>query len=357
MKKRIGVGVIGLHNWYHAYPFGDYLKKGTNNLALVAVSDEREKYARQFASQYGAKAWYTNYKELLKRSDVDIVIITSYTTSHAEIAVACSEAGKHMICDKPIAATMKDADAIVRAVDKNGVKFMMAYAIRFNSAYARAKELINQGAIGKPVSAFWSIRCPVSYIREAPDVDYPGWYADPRKGGAGGFLDHGVHFTDALRWYFQSEVKSVAGEIANLTYKDIQVEDFGVAILRFKSGAIATVESTWHTADWYAPLSSPELCIITGDEGEIILHYHKSPQLEYTGKLEPKKGRVYLDWGGDERYEIGYKRILEYFADCVLKNKKPIASAIDGRAALEICLAAYESAKKRQFVTLPLKRD
>jgi predicted dehydrogenase len=353
--RKIGVGLIGLHNWYHAYPIGEYLKKGIQNLELIAVSDEREKYAKLFAKQYEAKAWYTNYEDLLNRPDIDAIIITAYTTSHSEIAVAAAERGKHILCDKPIEATLEKADKMVKAARKAGVKFMMLYPLRFIPAYVKAKELITQGVIGKPVSAFHSIRVPLSYVREAPDATQPGWYVNPAMSGGGAFIDHGIHYADSLRWFLESDVDTVVAKIANLTYKDIKVEDYGIALLTFKNGAIATIESTWHTSDWYGPLSSPELCIVTGTEGELVLHYQKSPQLEVAGRIEPLKGRIYFDWGGEERYEISYKRILEHFANCIIEDKEPKVTGEDGKIALEICLAAYESAKRKEFIKLPLK--
>jgi predicted dehydrogenase len=348
-------GVLGLHNHYHAYPMGEYLKRGIPHARLIAVADEREKYAREFASAYGAEIYYTDYRQLIERKDIDAVIVTSYTSAHAEHVEACAQAGKHILLDKPIATSMAEAQRIVQIVEQHRVKLMIAYLLRFLPAYRKAKALLEEGVIGQPVSAFYSIRVPLSFIREAPDVATQGWYTDPTKGGGGGFIDHAVHFTDFFRWFFKSEAQSVVGRIANLTYKNVPVEDYGIAIITMQSGAICTVESTWHAADWYGPMSSPDRCTVTGTEGEIELHYQKCPQLEVAGKRPPYDGRVYFDWKGEDRYEVCYRNLIEEFVRCIREDVAPVPDAYEGMKALEMVLAAYRSHEMNSAISLPLQ--
>jgi predicted dehydrogenase len=350
--KTLGIGFIGLHNHYHAYPMGDYLQRGIAGARLVAVADERGSYAENFAQRYGAEAAYQDYRALLERRDVDIVVVTSYTSAHAEHCIAAAQAGKHILLDKPIATSMEDANRIVEVAHKYGVKLMMAYLLRFLPVYQRAKELIQAGVIGRPTSAFYSIRVPLDFIRDAPDVQEQGWYADPLKNGGGGFIDHGAHFADALRWLFDSDATLVYGKIGNLTNMELPVEDYGICTASFAKGQIGTIESTWHAAEWYAPLASPDHCSISGTEGEIELHYQKSPQMEVASRLAPYTGRTYYDWTGEERSDICYKRIVEHMVECVLEDREPSVGGEDGRAALEIILAAYRSAREGREIAL-----
>ncbi len=166
--KTLGIGFVGLHNHYHAYPMGDYLHRGLPGGRLVAVADERQDYAEQFARRYGAEAAYRDYRAVLERDDVDIVVVTSYTSAHAEHCIAAAQAGKHILLDKPIATTIEDATRIIEAAREHKVKLMMAYLLRFIPAYQRAKALIEEGVIGRPTSAFYSIRVPVDFIRDHP---------------------------------------------------------------------------------------------------------------------------------------------------------------------------------------------
>jgi len=347
--------MIGLHNHYHAYPMGEYLRRGIPNATLVAVADEREPYAAAFAEKFGAQASYTDYRRLLERKDIDAVIITSFTAAHAEHVDASAESGRHILLDKPIATTLADARRIVAVADRYKVKLLMAYLLRYLPAYQKARQLVADGVIGKPTSAFYSIRIPASFIKDAPDADTQGWYADPFKGGGGGFIDHGVHFTDWFRWFFESEAVNANGRMASLNYTSLPVEDYGIATYRLETGAIVTVESTWHAAEWYGPLASPDRCTLTGTEGEIEFHYQKSPQLEVASIHEPYRGRVYFDWAGEDRADICYRNMLVDFVDAVRTGRDPVPNATDGLKALEMVLAAYESDRCNQTIQLPLK--
>src|SRR6266404_1028698 len=109
------------------------------------------------------------------------------------------------------------------------------------------------------------------------------------------------------------------------------------------SGQIVTIESTWHAAKWYAPLTSQEECLIVGTEGEIHIHYQKSPQLEVSGS--GIAGRAYYDWLAEERYEVCYRDLLLEFADSIREGREPSVTGTDGRIALSVIEAAYRSSK------------
>jgi predicted dehydrogenase len=343
------MAIAGLHNHYHAYPMADYLVRGeVAGARLVAVADERERYARQFGEQYCGGDWTTDYESLLARDDIDAVIVTSYTSAHADHVELAARHGKHVLLDKPISTTLEDARRIVEA--SGDVKIMMAYLLRFLPVYEHAYEIVRSGAIGELVSAFYSIRIPASFIKDAPDADDQGWYRDPVKAGGGGFLDHGVHFTDFIRWFFGSEAESVTARTASLTYKDLGVEDYGIATYQLESGAIATVESTWHAAEFYSPVTSPDRCTLTGTRGEIELHYQTTPQMSVASLDAPYQGRTHFDLVGDDRYEACYRRNLEAFVRCIREDTEPTPTAYDGLKALEMILSAYEADRSGRAV-------
>jgi predicted dehydrogenase len=153
-----------------------------------------------------------------------------------------------MFLNNPISTTLADADHIVAASKK--VKIVMAYLLRFLPAYRETFKAITEGARGKLVSGFFSVRVPTGFIKDHPGADHLGWYSDPIKGGGGGFFDHGVHLTDFLRWLFKSKPASVAGTIGNLTYSELGTDDYGIATYTLKKGATVTMESTWHIGGW-----------------------------------------------------------------------------------------------------------
>jgi predicted dehydrogenase len=347
----IRIGIVGLHNHYHAYPFAKELARGIEGLELVGVADEREELAKAFATEFGG-TWTTDYAELIQRQDVDAVIVTSYTSAHAEHVELAAAAGKDVLLDKPISTTLEDADRIVTAGHQ--VKVMLAYLLRYLPAYRQVKEAVDAGAVGELVSGFYSIRFPVAAIVDSPGATEQGWYTDPIKGGGCGFLDLGVHFTDFFRWFFASEAKTVTAHMGSLTYKELGVEDYGIATYTLENGAIVTVESTWHAPDYFGPLNSPDHASLSGTKGEIELHYQKSPQYEIQGVEEPWVGRRYVDLVGEERYDACYRDLLVEFERAIRTDTRPVPDAVDGRAALEMILAAYESHRTGLRIEFPL---
>lgn len=350
MSDYIRLGIIGLHNHYHAYPMADYLAKGLPGLALVSVYDERTDLAREFAGKYQVPEIHDSRESLLERSDLDAVIITSDTASHYADLMASVSRQKHILLDKPIAINVGQAVEMVAAAERAGVVFMMAYLIRFLPPYKKAKELIEEGVVGRPLSMRIGIRCPLNFIRDHPNAAEPGWYTDPKRGGAGGFLDHGIHYADTLRFLLGSEPVQAFGKIAKLTDHRIEVDDYGVCVITTNKGEIVTIESTWHAPAWYAPLTSQEECLVVGTEGEIHIHYQKSPQLEVSGR--GISGRQYYDWLGEERYEVCYRDALLEFAESIRGRRKPSVTGEDGRVALKVIEAGYESSKRGKAIDL-----
>ena len=165
--SNIRVGIVGLHNHYHAYPFADQLTRGAvEGMTLIAVADERSELAKAFADQYCDGDWTADYAALINRDDIDAVIITSYTSAHADQVELAAAAGKPVLLDKPISTTLADADRIVAAADK--VPVLMAYLLRYLPAYLKVRDAIDAGAIGDVVSGFYSIRYPVGAIVDSP---------------------------------------------------------------------------------------------------------------------------------------------------------------------------------------------
>jgi predicted dehydrogenase len=348
VSDQIRLGIIGLHNHYHIYPMADYLAKGMPGLALVAVYDERTALAREFAGKYHVPEVHDSRESLLEQSEIDAVIITSDTASHYGDLLASVSEKKHVLLDKPIAINAREAAEMVAAAESAGVVFMMAYLIRFLPSYQKAKELIVEGVIGRPLSIRIGIRCPLNFIRDNPNASEPGWYTDPKRGGGGGFLDHGIHYADTLRFLLGSEPVQAFGKIAKLTDHPIEVDDYGVCVVTTNKGEIVTIESTWHAPAWYAPLTSQEECLIVGTDGEIHIHYQMSPQLEVSG--QGINGRQYYDWLGEERYEVCYRDALREFAESIRSGREPSVTGEDGRIALTLIEAGYESSKSGKVI-------
>lgn len=350
-NTQLRVAILGLHNHYHIYPMARYISEGTvPGIAWAGVFDERTAQAQQFADQYGLTSLYPSREALFADPNVDAVLVMSDTGAHEQDVLDCAAHGKHILLDKPISIKTDQAERMIAAADEAGVVLMMAYLIRYLPPYIKAQQLIADGTIGKPLSMKISIRCPLAFITDSPDVTEPGWYVDPERGGYGGFNDHGIHYTDIMRYLLGSEPVSVFGKVAKLKHQELQVDDYGVCIVTMDSGAIVTIESTWHAPGWYAPMTSQEECLIVGTEGEISIHYQKSPQLEVSGR--GIKGREYFDWQGDERYEICYLDCLNDFIAAVQEGKTDYVNGRDGLKALQVIEGAYQSSASGKLVEL-----
>ncbi|MBB6669460.1 Gfo/Idh/MocA family protein [Cohnella nanjingensis] len=355
-KNKIRVAVLGLHNHYHIYPMAHYISQGdVPEIVWAGIYDERTQQAHQFARQYGLRKAYETREALFADPEVDAVLVMSDTGAHEQDVIDCARHGKHVLLDKPISITTDQAERMIRAADEAGVVLMMAYLIRYLPPYIRARQLIEEGVIGKPLTMKISIRCPLYFITDSPDTKEPGWYVDPARGGYGGFNDHGIHYTDIMRYLLGSEPVSVFGQVAKLKHKELEVDDYGVCVVNMDGGEIVTIESTWHAPGWYAPMISQEECLIVGTEGEIQIHYQKSPQMEVSGK--GIEGRQYFDWQGDDRYEVCYRDCLNDFVAVVTGGKTDYVSGTDGWKALRVIEGAYRSSESGSLVTLTGEKE
>lgn len=343
---QVGVGIIGLDNWYHVpLVAGGILKN--SNARLVAISDSNEARVREAAKEYGAKKWYVSHEQLLKDPDVDAVLIETCTSTHCEIAETASELGKHMLIEKPIAATVKEAEKIIESAQKANVKLLTQYPSRFSTTELRVKEMIDKGIIGKPRAAVTTVK---SFLPEDwPGSGTPGWYADPTKAVGGGFIDHSVHYLDVMRWLFNSDLKMIYAQIDKFVTKDLKVDDYGISISRLKNGALCTVECTW-TSKIHGIPGMTDLTQIVGEKGDLSMSKFKS-MINFYGEDEPYNERVILELPAEPGV-APFERLVDHFIECIVEDKTPLVTGEDGKAALKASLAAYRSAEENRPIDI-----
>lgn len=356
--KKMGIGIIGLDHWYWALGCA-YATALTPEASLVAVADRDEAWAREVAQVYGAERWYGAYEELLANPEVEAVLITTTTAMQDEVGIACAQAGKNILIGKPISRTLKGTDSILQAVRDNGVR-MMALGAGPNPGDP-IKVLIDEGAIGRPIAVYDSIRA-IPPLR-APGVREPGWFADPQQAAGGAFIDHAIYAVGVLRKYFNSEVVSVYAEMAKLVLTGWNVEDYGIAFLKFQNEAIATVESTF-----CGTVQTTSSMLVTGTEGEIE---QRGGQLIVLGKNAPYQNRRIVEFLPESKvftpfeelsvpeppYASGYKPVIQDFIQRVTTGQEFVNTGKDARIGLEVCLAAYQSVATGAPVHLPLEDE
>ncbi|MFQ5795023.1 MAG: inositol 2-dehydrogenase [Candidatus Bipolaricaulia bacterium] len=340
-EERIDIGLIGLGRMGSIYV--RHLATHIPEARLAAVVDVRAGIAETIAAQYGVDRWYSDHRELLEAeaSSLNALVVATSTDTHVEIIEDAAQAGIDIFCEKPVALTLEETDRALEAAHRAGVKLQVGFMRRFDSAYHQAKQKIEAGVIGTPISFKAIGRDPM-----CPRVDY----ADPQVSG-GLLIDMGIHDFDLARWLMESEVTRVHAEGNLLVCDEIaQVGDIDNAVinLRFASGAIGNVEVSRNAVYGYDIRTE-----VLGDEGALMIG-----GLQQTPLLVLNQGGVTHDAVPYiiERFGDAYLEELKHFVACVRDDRTPSVIGEDSRAALEIGLAAIRSFEERRVVELPIVR-
>ena len=325
MNSKLPVGVIGLGRMGTIY--SGHLARHSQS-QIVCVSDVIEDRAQAIAADLGVESWSTDYRDVLENKAIKAVFVTSSTSTHREIVMAAAEAGKAIFCEKPIALTLEDTDQMIATIKRTGVMFQAGFMRRFDRGYVAAKDQIEAGAIGKPVT-FKSIgRDPF-----CPDLGY----ADLNVSG-GLILDMAIHDFDLGRWLMADEVKRVYTEGGTLAFPQLNTVgdiDNAVVNMLFEGGALGNVEVSRNALYGYDIRTE-----ILGTEGGLnIGYYQQTPLLVMTTRGISYDMVPYII----ERFGDAYLAQTRDFVERVLNDREPAVDACDARAALIIGLAARQS--------------
>jgi Predicted dehydrogenases and related proteins len=222
-SDHVGIGIVGsgFIARAHAEAFAR-LPRAT----LRAVASRSAGSAAEFAGRWGIPAWFTDFRELAGRPEVDVVCIAAPNALHRDIAVAAAQAGKHVICEKPLARTLREADEMISACAAAGVLLMYAEEICFAPKYVRAKELADEGALGE-----------VYLVRQTEQHYGPhsDWFWDPEQSGGGVLMDMGCHGIEFARWVLgKPAARTVAAEAGTFVHGGrTRAEDHAIVTIRF----------------------------------------------------------------------------------------------------------------------------
>jgi len=341
---KIGIGLLGTGFLAEAYATC-YAR--IPDVEVVAVFSKTEARAKAFAHKFGVDVWYTDYEKLLTMDAVDSVDICLPNYVHAEAAVAAAEHGKHMVCTKPLATTLKEAKTMLQACERAGVHLMYAENWLFTPSVERVRALIADGALGELLAV---------EAREQHSGSHSP-YATKREYCGGGVLLHmAVHPIGLVLDLMQKPVKRVYAEIGNLLH-DLEVEDYAVLLMRFQGGGSGIAHSNYITKG-----GMQDRVEIYGSEGMLFLDMtHHNPVQIYsdTGySYVVEKASISKGWSSptlDETVQFGVQAMLEHFTQCILEEKESHSSGKFGKNVLEIVFAGYESAEKKQAVSLDVK--
>ena len=297
---------------------------------LVGIQDDNKERGLSAAARHNS-VYYNSLHDLLD-TDIDAVIVCSENALHKDQVIAAAKAGKHVLCEKPIATTTEDAMTMIEECERKDVILATAFPVRHAPPVARAKELIDSGVIGQilAVNATNHGRMP------------GGWFIDRELSGGGAVLDHTVHVADLLRWFLEDEVKNVYAEVDTRMH-DIAIDDCGMLLMEFHGGVFATLDPSWSRPKAYPTWGDVTMEII-GTEGVISLDVFAQVLVEAN---DSEQKVLYRNWGDNSDLLL-----IKDFIQAVGQGEKPAASGLDGLKALEVALAAYESAAQGRPVEL-----
>ncbi|TCZ77687.1 Gfo/Idh/MocA family oxidoreductase [Paenibacillus albiflavus] len=323
----IGAGTMGT---VHAEAYGTM-----EHIAIAGIVDKDLSRAQTLASKLNTQA-FASYEDAIKAVHVDVVDVCLPTYLHKEYVLQAADAGKHVICEKPLARNLADAREMIEGCRAKGVKLFVGHVIRFFPEYREAKALLDQGGIGKTAVT------RMSRVGPFPR-GWENWYADYSKSG-GLLLDLIIHDFDYLRWCYGEVERVYAKGLVGRAGKEDSL-DYALVTLRFASGVIAHVEGSWahETFSMKFELAGTS-GIIDYDSGRdnSIVASRRSSNGGKQGVAVPESPLA----------ENPYARELAHFLACIERDEQPIVTAEDAYEAVRIALAAIQSVETGQPVQL-----
>ena len=323
--------------------------RGLTDAELVAVCDVVRSRAEALAAAFGVPGIFTDLAALLASPDVDVVVIGTPSGLHHVAALAAIEAGKHVIVEKPIDIRLDRADAMIRAADERGVVLSVVAQKRFEQAAVFLKQAVDGGAFGRIAFADASVK----WWRSPGYYATGGWKGTWALDGGGALINQSVHQIDLLRW-IMGPVRSLYGRAATRVHR-IEAEDSAAAVLEFESGALGIVQGCTASYPGHAAALS-----ITGEKGSARLEDGALTEWKIAGR-EDEESEVLARFaavsgsGGGDPTTISSKGHELQFRDVVAairEGRQPLVTGRDGRDALELILAVYESSRTGKPVEL-----
>lgn len=296
---------------------------------LVGVYDTLEELARDKKNQYesivkGSNVKvYTSYNELLNDKNIDVVIIATISGYHAEQAIDCINHHKHVLIEKPMALSIEDADKIIELGKEKNRKVCVSHQNRFNPAVQKLKRAIDEGRFGKLVHG----TARTLWARDDHYYQEAAWRGTKALDG-GTLMNQCIHNIDLLQWLMGGEVERLYSE-TDTFIRNIETEDFGAILIRFKNGAVGIVEGSVCVY----PRNLEESLSIFGEKGTVVI---KNGQIE-TWRFEDEKEDDFADL--DEN--LGHSRLYKDLIDSIKENREPLVNGEEGKKAVEIILQAY----------------
>lgn len=323
-----------------------------NNLDFVAACDVVPEHIEEVLAKNDLQdadiKRYTDYKKMIEENDLELIGIATESGIHAEIALYCIDHGINVIIEKPMAMSMKDANEIIRRSEEKHVKVCACHQNRFNIAVQQLRKALEEGRFGKLSHGSIHVR----WNRNKNYYDQATWRGTWAKDG-GALMNQCIHGIDLLRWTFGDEVEEVYGATRQQFHDYLEAEDIGMAVVKFKNGAIATVEGTTNVY----PQNLEETLYVFGEKGTVKIGGKSTNNIDvwdFADETEADQKNKGLEEATSNVYGNGHTSLYADVLEAIKTDRKPYVDAVAGRNALEMILAIYKSQKEGKPVKLPL---
>lgn len=333
----------------------NHIKAAVNNkLEIVGVCDilpekMEELLKKHELNQDETIHRYTDYKELIEAEKPELISIATESGSHAEIALYCIEKSVHVIIEKPMAMSIEDADKIIALAEEKHVKVSACHQNRFNVAVQELRKALETGRFGKISHGSIHVR----WNRNKGYYDQAPWRGTWAQDG-GALMNQCIHGIDLLRWMMGNEVDEVYGATRQQFHDYLEAEDIGMAVVKFKNGAIGTIEGTTNVY----PKNLEETLYLFGENGTVKIGGTSTNNIDvwdFADETEADDKNKGLEEATSNVYGNGHTSLFADVMDAIEHNRKPYVDAVAGRNALEMILAIYKSQKTGEPVKLPLQ--
>ena len=333
----------------------NHIKAAVNNkLEIVGVCDILPEKMEELLEKHELKNdnsihRYTDYKELIDAEKPELISIATESGNHAEIALYCIEAGINVIIEKPMAMSIADANKIIELAEEKHVKVSACHQNRFNVAVQELRKAIESGRFGKISHGSIHVR----WNRNKGYYDQAPWRGTWAQDG-GALMNQCIHGIDLLRWMMGDEVEEVYGATRQQFHDYLEAEDVGMAVVKFKNGAIGTIEGTTNVY----PKNLEETLYVFGENGTVKIGGTSTNNIDvwdFADETEADSKNKGLEEATSNVYGNGHTSLFADVMAAIENDRKPYVDAVAGRNALEMILAIYKSQKTGQPVKLPLE--
>lgn len=331
------MGIIGAGRMAYWHLRGYKKNKDVEVIGIAGRTQSNiETLQRKFKIPYS----YNDYREMLERHTLDAVNVTTPTYTHCPIVIESLESGCHVLCEKPMAMTLEEADRMIKAERGAGKIFMIGFSQRFYKEFVHMKEIVDQGKLGK---------IKIAWFRRGINMPPQKWYSEKGK-SCGVTCEVAIHAIDWLRWIMNSKVVQVSAE---LTEHNIYpgIDDNMWMILKFENGALGIVG-----ASYTFPFLKRDIGVI-GDKMALTIERSKMIVEKYGHYSLSRLAMKFIKYSFIIPYWLFYnpfERELEHFIKCIRTGVSPAVSSEDGKVSLEIALKAIESAHSGKKIQLYL---